>query len=84
MPVPGPHLSAAEFSPDGAHLVTIERRKTGTVRDARSGQVLQRITEYAGDRFIGIAFSPDGKTLVTAGRRSRGDLERSILRWRRE
>ena len=54
-----------------------------TVRDARSGRVLQRIADYEGDRLIAVAFGPDGRTLVTGGR-SDSNMQESVLRWRRD
>jgi hypothetical protein len=76
-------LTQAEFTADGARLVTIETLVRATVRDARTGSVLQRIDEYEGDRMIGFAVSPDGGLLLTGGRRAGEEGDRAVLLWRR-
>ena len=78
-------LLQAQFSPDGKLLATVEGMGSIVLRDAATGEPLQRIEEYkAGPYAMGVAFAPDGKTLLTGGRRRPGtEAPREVLLWKR-
>jgi hypothetical protein len=74
----------AEFTPDGRHVLVVEDLFRLSVREARTGRLVQTIREYEGDRLIGFATSPDGSRLLTGGRRTvEGKDDRALLLWKR-
>jgi hypothetical protein len=77
-------LLQAQFSPDGRLLATVEGTGSIVLRDAATGEPLQRIDEYRdGPYAMGVAFAPDGKSLITGGRRKQGSEARDVLLWKR-
>ena len=79
-----PSLTMASFSPDGAHLAMVEGMRRGSIREARTGKLVQLLLEYEGDRMIGLAFGADGQNLITGGRRAEVEARNeAILSWKR-
>ncbi len=62
------------FSPDGTRLVSGSKDMNILMRDADTGQELQRFTGHTG-QILSVAFSPDGSQLVS------GSEDKSIRLW---
>jgi WD40 repeat protein len=59
-------VTAARFSPDGAHVVTASRDHVPIVWDASSGVAVRKLHAHFGT-VSDAQFSPDGRWIVTAG-----------------
>lgn len=58
-------ITSAEFSPDGEKILTASSDKTARIWDAKTGKLLDTLSQLSPHGLESAKFSPDGKTVVT-------------------
>jgi WD40 repeat protein len=67
-------VNTVAFSPDGERLASAGEHGTVTIRNSRTGEVLQTLDGH-GDFVYSVAFHPDGRHLASAG------ADRKVIVW---